>query len=463
MSLKTLVNDVRFSTLSPGDQRKAVQSVEPRAAQLGEEDYGKFVSSLRVSQPAITQPAQAPAQVQSAASRVLNLTKSAATLPISFPRVQFNTAQNILKTGIEADKNYPAENLLPAAGAIAGGLVGGAATLPSGAGVPFGATVGATEGGAIGETAKNYIRALRGKQTPETAGESLMESAKAGGVAGVSELGGAAIVSGLKTVFSGLPRVLMNKVLGVSKKRLQAEALDKTEEIGAAAANEWKNFGRSSSEILDRIKGETKTIGKKIESAIQNTFSRTKATVDTGQFFDDAINPIIKKLEPNPANKEIIEGIKGLKIKYLDQYGKDITLPQLEKLKISLYDDVSDSSWWKANETLPDKVKSTVALARTARRKISQMVPEISGLNSQYGLYSSMKAFLAGTEAGGGKSVVKLFLEPGYEKALTGASVLLKKSGELVKPFNPVIRPGFQIGANTLRAIPGINIPDDQQ
>ena len=395
-----------------------------------------------------------PSIPQSIASRVVNLAKATATAPLQMPKIlPLQTGKDVLKAGAEADKVYPAENLLPTAGAVTGAMVGGAATLPTGAGVPFGATIGAAEGGAVGETAKNYIRALRGKTTPETPIESLKQSGTEGAKQGAAELGGAGIASALEKVFVGLPRVLMNKVMNVSNKRLQAEALGKAEEIGAKAANEWANAGKSSSEILDRIKTETPKIGKQISKAVEDTYKTTNATVPTDQFFDEAITPMIEKLKPNPTNKPIIKNILDLKKDYLDQYGPTITLPQLEKLKISLYDDIADSAWWKANEALPDKVKATVALARTARQKISDLIPGISDLNFQYGLYSSMKAFLAGTEAGGGKSVIKLFVEPGYEKALTATAVPVAKLGAKIKVFNPAIPTGTQMGALGYRGI----------
>lgn len=369
-------------------------------------------------------------------------------IPMASPTIK------VLKAGLAADKNYPMENTLPTVGAVGGAALGGAATLPSGAGVPFGATIGAFEGGAAGEVAKNYIKVLRNKPgVPETAGQSLKEAGVEGTKQAATELGGALIVGSLKKVFMDAPRVLMNKVIDVSKKRLQAEALDKTEEIGAKAASEWKNAGKSSSEILGRIKEDMPKIGKAIRDKIDDTFGKTQTKVDTAKYFDDAVTPVIKKLAPNPANQEAIAGIDTLKQKYLKQYGDKMTLPQLEDLKISLYNDISDASWWKANEALPDKVKAHVALARGARKIIDEHVEGISELNAQYGLYASMKAFLAGTEAGGGKSIIKLFVEPAYEKALTAAAVPAQKIfGPAVKVMNPVIPPSVQAAFGVGRA-----------
>ena len=73
-----------------------------------------------------------------------SMPKSAVEVPLNLPLVPLpsvNTIQPVLKAGIEAEKNYPAQKLLPTVGGIAGGLVGGIATFPSGGGIPFGATM----------------------------------------------------------------------------------------------------------------------------------------------------------------------------------------------------------------------------------------------------------------------------------------------------------------------------------
>ena len=356
-----------------------------------------------------------------------------------------------------------AEDVLPTAGGIIGGMIGGAATLPTGGGVPFGVTIGSAEGGAIGQVGKNYIRAMRGKSVPETSSESLKESGAEGLKQGAMALGGSVVEGTLQKIFSGMPRVLMNKVLGVSKKRLQAEALGKVEELGTAAAKELSNAGKSSSQILDRVEGELPKIGKSIQNEIHSVYSKTGAETDTGKLFDDAINPIIKKLSPNPDNAETLKYLDTLKTKYIRQYGDNISLPDLEKLKVSLYNDVSDSAWWKAHEQFPDKVKATVALARTARKKINELAPNIAHMNDQYGLYSSMKAFLSGTEAGGGKSLTKLFLEPAYEKVLTGTAVGLPGAGIPVRAVLPAVRPAVQAEIGRRRIGLPINFGNENQ
>ena len=347
----------------------------------------------------------------------------------------------------EAASKINPENLLPTLGGVVGGIIGGAATLPSGAGVPFGATLGATIGGGAGESLRNTVRLAKGESVPSTIGESLVQTGIEAGKQGAASLAGAGVIKVLEKVFVGLPRVLMNKIMNVSKKRLQAEVLDKAEEIGSKAANEWSNFGKSSSEILDRIKKDMPQIAKQVKSKVAEYTSKTDASVNTAKFFDDAVNPVVEKLKPNPVNQEVIDKLAELKTRYLKQYGKKISLENLDTLKKSLYDDIADSSWWKANDQRPDAIKSTIALARKARRIISDSVPGVADLNAQYGTYASMKAFLAGTEAGGGKSITKLFLEPGFEKVLSGTAIGLQKIGSpAFKAVAPAIQPAAQIG-----------------
>lgn len=139
----------------------------------------------------------APSLAEKATSAVTNFAKGTAKLPLNFPKVQAEMMKDVLQTGIEADKKYPAENLLPAVGSTVGAIVGGAATLPSGAGVPFGGTVGAGVGGALGEKARQGARYLRGKEQDE--GSALKE----GLLGATSELGGAAVFKVLRGFFTG--------------------------------------------------------------------------------------------------------------------------------------------------------------------------------------------------------------------------------------------------------------------
>lgn len=348
--------------------------------------------------------------------------------------------------------NYSAEDAIPPLMAIGGGIVGGAATLPSGAGVPFGATAGAGIFGGAGQSIKNMVRAARGKSVPATPIESLKDTGAEGGRQAAYELGGAGVASAVKKVFVGAPRVLMNKVMNVSNKRLQAEALDKAEEIGTQAASEWGNFGKSSGEMLDRIKTQQPKIAAQVDKKISDHMAANPTTkIDTAQFFDEATSPLIKKLNRNPDNGPAIDGINELFNKYIDKYGDEMDLKQLDDLKKGLYDDIADASWWKKNEQLPDKIKATVAIAKKARKIIGNAVPDVNDLNAQYGTYAGMKAFLAGSEAGGEKSLLNLFVGPVYEKTMSGTAVGLQKMGRPIRPLIPAIPPAVQLGVNAQR------------
>jgi outer membrane lipoprotein SlyB len=145
-----------------------------------------------------------PIQEQGLIGKLSGLVTKAASLPITFPQVQYGTAKKVLQSGIEADKRYPAENLIPPVLGSVGGVVGGLATLPSGAGVPFGATAGAIEGGALGKSIQEGISAIRGNQPVSlTIPESLTNAWISGLTQGGAELGTATLLKVAKLLGAG--------------------------------------------------------------------------------------------------------------------------------------------------------------------------------------------------------------------------------------------------------------------
>lgn len=81
-------------------------------------------------------------------------------------------------------------NMLPAAGGLAGGLIGAGAGAPSGPGAIATGAGGATLGGAGGEAARQLIRRAMGWDAPETSMAAAKAIAVEGGKQGAYELGG---------------------------------------------------------------------------------------------------------------------------------------------------------------------------------------------------------------------------------------------------------------------------------
>lgn len=183
------------------------------------------------------------------AGRVSGFVSKTAMLPITFPKVQYETGKDVLTAGVRADERYPAENLLPpvlaGGGAIAGGM----------SGMPFGATVGAGIGGQVGKTAQEYISALRGNQPvsatmPEAITGTLVEGGKQAGY----ELGATGAFRFLKALGAGkLAKEGMKKFVGKLGEIFKPEAAGITEK----AFNKIKDIP-----VVDTAESETvKTIG----------------------------------------------------------------------------------------------------------------------------------------------------------------------------------------------------------
>lgn len=125
------------------------------------------------------------------------------TSPSALFTQPYQKGKEVLNAGIAADKNYPAENLLPAAGASLGGIIGGgAATIGSGGpGLPFGSTLGSGVGGQIGDVARQYVAAMRGNPgVSNTPQEAITGSLKTGAKMAAAELGGSSLMKTLTAI-----------------------------------------------------------------------------------------------------------------------------------------------------------------------------------------------------------------------------------------------------------------------
>ncbi len=127
-----------------------------------------------------------------------------------------------------------ATDLLPAAGGAVGGIVGGAGGTVFGAGfggVP-GAVEGATLGGAAGEAAKQLINRARGKAAPDSSLAAAEGIGKEGAIQGAMQAAGAGIGKGVQALGEGFAPRLMQSALKLTGKAKQgAVAAVKTASI----------------------------------------------------------------------------------------------------------------------------------------------------------------------------------------------------------------------------------------
>ena len=138
----------------------------------------------------------------------------------------------------------------------------------------------------------------------------------------------------------------------------------------------------------------------------------------------------------------MIERLNEFKVEFVAQHGEQIPLPKLDEIKKALYQDVADPKWLNSLMDNPSIVQATMSIARAARKRIEQAVPEVASLNAQYGLLSSMRMFLAGEVAGAEKSLMRSFVEPTFERIGTAVAVAGKNTfGKIPKPlFGPAVQ-----------------------
>jgi hypothetical protein len=145
-------------------------------------------------------------------------------------------------------------DLLPAAGGMTGGLVGGTGGTVFGAGVGGapGAVVGATLGGGAGEAFRQLINRARGKKSPASASEAATGIATEGGVQGAAEATGTAMVKGAVT--GG--RFLMNRALNRVSERLANEFPELSQTLIDNAISVTKGGYKKAQTLLMKAKAE---------------------------------------------------------------------------------------------------------------------------------------------------------------------------------------------------------------
>lgn len=324
---------------------------------------------------------------QSSVGRIVNLLKNiastTATAPLQIPKIlPFQTAPEVGKAVVAADKNYPAENLLPIVGATAGAAVGSAATLPSGAGVLFGAPIGATIGGQVGSTAQKYISTLRGNQpVPKTPEEAVKETSLEGFKMGAYELGSSALLKGLEATgatglarkgFGQLKEFLLNGTKPVEQSVVR-ETIAPYLKAPAADSSEAKNF---VGEILDKkgIKindsGGSSATQKLSEQQLKNLQDAGLSSDDIEKIaaqtkgVEGNVADIAKSVKPKLTSELQTPNVKdyqGLANIYQDLNKPDLTYGQLKQMQSTVGDSANfDSSERTGLEKIYGKIYSKI-------------------------------------------------------------------------------------------------------
>lgn len=295
------------------------------------------------------------ADKRSIPEKVSSFVKNAVSLPLLIPKTQFTSGAKVLDAGIEADKRYPAENLLPAIG----GSVGAMATAP----IPFASTVGAGVGAMGGEYAKQIVSGIRGNPTVSNAGESTSSALKEGGKMAAAELGTSTLLKGLEAIGAGkLARLGYDKF-----KNGVTDLFSPTEKYSAEAIKEMRNkfmdapaadTGEVAKYIKDDILGKR---GVNILPKIQDSEGATPVQLENlkaagatpediaafenrGKGFESAVGklanqnkPIVKASIQSPA----ISDYKELATVYSNLNQPNLTYDQLKQIQNQV-DDLAD-------------------------------------------------------------------------------------------------------------------------
>lgn len=211
--------------------------------------------------------------VQSAPALGSSLSKSVT------PFLPINKSAEIGRSAVESDKRVPAQNILPIIAGGAGGLIGGAMTSPSGAGIPFGATIGSGVFAGASKPIVNAISAMRGQteNLPETIPQSLGQSAMTGGEMAASELAGAGLLKGIE--LTG---------------------------VGKLATKGFKSFKNKLLDVLTPAKGARDAAMEKLSSIPIKNVSKTEDIIK-GIFEKHGIESPTAKLEQNPKFKDLVD------------------------------------------------------------------------------------------------------------------------------------------------------------
>ena len=263
-----------------------------------------------------------------------------------------------------AEKRYPAEELLPQIGGISGGIAGSIATLPSGGGVPFGATLGAGAGGAAGQALRKGVRALRGK--PSDDANILGEGIKQAGY----ELGGGAIFKiGRAFGIKELARKGLGKFADKIKEIVKPKELERANELFEKFKDKSASMESDTKEFIeDFLKSRGITYKPSAEAIRQRMQKEALEPVELAQL-SQQMEAKAPKLSPELASEPAKQYAEMGNI--LDDLAKeDLTYGQLKQIQQRV-DDLAKfekSSGRKTTERIFGIVRDKISkdLKRTA-------------------------------------------------------------------------------------------------
>lgn len=222
-------------------------------------------------------------------------------------------------------------------------------------------------------------------------------------------------------------RKLMNKALGTNVRELKAD-----KDIGQEALD--RGLWGTNKSLLKKASGALDTNEEALQSALAS-----KTTPINNQTIVDQLESLKSDLASGELNDTHIQTIDDLidKVKTDSKY-QDLTPSDANKIKRSIYRQVSDPGFLKDNPS--EKLKILKTQGRGLKQAIEEVAPEVTPINKELGFYGNLK----------GKMLTKLAKDEAKQGFPLGRIAKDAVAGNLGLLFGGPLGAGLATGASEL-------------
>lgn len=258
---------------------------------------------------------------------------------------------------------------LPAAGGIAGAMIGGGSTLETGPGAIAGAAAGATFGGVAGESARQNINRLVGNPAPASMGEAATNMAVAGGLQGAGEL----VAGGIPAVAGKVAPWLMTKAAKPSAKLLE-DFRTSAPKLAQTLLDEGVNVTRGGVAKLDALVSATR-------DQLKSLLADSAAQIPKSEIIAPVANVAMKvanQTDPMSDLAAIGKHVEGF-ANHPKFSGPTMTAQETQALKVGNYEKLR-GSYGERGSAIEETDK---AVARGAKEAIESRIASARALNQR--------------------------------------------------------------------------------
>jgi len=288
---------------------------------------------------------------------------------------------------------------------------------------PLVSSVGAAGGEAYKQLGQR-VGAFEGKP-PETSAEA----ARLIGGAAVRGLGagvvGKTVGKARDVLFKKVPTAISDALIGTTAIESAPAIAKNADTLGAKMLGKPEMEG-SRKQILNKIKLSIGDVESKVQNTINNLGAKKdQKIIDTFEIAQ-TLDPLIQKskdvLDPRAARQLI-----KIQNDFLERYGEKISPIEANKIKRDLYSVISDKAYIKSLSDNPAKVQGQRALASALREKLTNLIPNLSKLNTEQGVLIMSRDDIIKTIAKQTGSVMQALTGDLTETALSTGSKYLNK------------------------------------